>query len=79
MPTTSANRTRDPSKKAAENLGLRPHGHRNRVSHKEICRFIERTVSLSQGVRRQRLVQNMMYKYQSPEQNSNQWPHSRGN
>lgn len=27
MPTTSANRTRDPSKKAAENLGLRPHGH----------------------------------------------------
>ena len=60
MSNTSVNRTRNPSNKAAENIGLRPHGHRDRVRHKEFCRFIERTVSPLQGVRRHGLVENIM-------------------
>jgi hypothetical protein len=61
MPTPSGNRTRNPSNKATKNLCLNLHDHRDRVRHKEFCRFIERTVSPLQGVRRQILVENIMY------------------
>jgi len=60
MPTPSGNRTRNSSNKAAENLGLRPHGHRDRVRHIEFSRIIEWTVSPLQGVRRQSLVEKIM-------------------
>lgn len=60
MPTPNGNRTRNPSNKAAKNLSLKLHGHRDRVRNKEFYRFIERNFSPLQGVHRQILVENIM-------------------